>query len=99
MNNGVKDTNNTSEAAFKEVEILLPDHVKGGAFANNAVISHTPEEFVLDFMAIAPTAGAVVSRIFLTPGHTKRLLEALRVNVERYEASFGRIKEDPTKQS
>jgi hypothetical protein len=35
--------------------------------------------------------GKLVSRIILTPGHAKRLLQALHENIRRYEEQFGTI--------
>jgi hypothetical protein len=35
----------------------------------------------------------VKSRVILTPQHAKRLLLALRENVQKYEAQFGKIEE------
>jgi hypothetical protein len=41
------------------------------------IVAHTKEEFILDFMMIAPqTGGSVTSRVILSPGHMKRVLEA-----------------------
>jgi len=33
----------------------------------------------------------VISRIIVTPDHAKRLLAALKENIEKYEAAFGKI--------
>jgi hypothetical protein len=38
----------------------------------------------------------VKSRIILTPQHAKRLLAALKENVQKFEMQFGKIEEDHT---
>jgi hypothetical protein len=35
----------------------------------------------------------VKSRVIITPEHAKRLLSALKDNIDKYEASFGAIKQ------
>ena len=75
----------------KEVQVKFPDHLQGGAYANNMVVSHTKEEFVMDFLMVAPPAGSVTSRVIVSPGHMKRILAALQDNVAKYEKMFGDI--------
>jgi len=75
----------------KEIKISFPEKVQGGVYANNMVVSHTKEEFILDFIMVAPPAGTVTSRVIVSPGHMKRILEALRENISKYERSFGTI--------
>jgi hypothetical protein len=75
----------------KEIKITFPEAVQGGAYANNMVVAHTKEEFILDFLMVAPPAGIVTARVIVSPGHMKRILEALRDNVSKYETSFGAI--------
>jgi hypothetical protein len=75
----------------KEIKISFPEKIQGGAYANNMVVSHTKEEFILDFIMVAPPAGTVTARVIVSPGHMKRVLEALRDNISKYEKSFGTI--------
>ncbi|MEW6173420.1 MAG: DUF3467 domain-containing protein [Bacillota bacterium] len=76
----------------EQIPVSFPEENKGGSYANNMVVQHTKEEFILDFMMIAPPAGKVVARIILSPGHVKRVVEALRDNIGKYENKFGAIK-------
>ena len=78
-------------AGPKEIKISFPEKMQGGVYANNMVVSHTKEEFILDFIMAAPPAGAVTARVIVSPGHMKRILEALRDNVSKYEKTFGTI--------
>jgi hypothetical protein len=53
---------------------------------------HTRDEFVLDFLMVVPPEGAVNARIIVSPGHIKRIFEALKDNISKYEKDFGTIK-------
>jgi Protein of unknown function (DUF3467) len=77
--------------APKEIKISFPPEIQGGVYANNMVVSHTKEEFILDFIMVAPPTGTVTARVIVSPGHMKRVLEALRDNISKYEMSFGTI--------
>jgi hypothetical protein len=55
------------------------------------VVTHTKEEFVMDFLMIMPPSGAVTSRVIVSPSHMKRIVQALQENIQRYEDEFGII--------
>ncbi len=78
-----------------KLNIELPEEVADGIYSNLAIISHSPAEFVVDFIKILPgiPKGKVKARIILTPEHAKRLAKALADNVKKYEETFGPIKE------
>lgn len=77
----------------QQIQISFPEQLKGGVYSNNMIVAHTKEEFILDFMMIAPPMGAVTSRVILSPGHMKRTISALQDNVKKYEEKFGKITE------
>ncbi len=81
-----------------QLNIELSEEVAEGIYSNLAVISHSPTEFVVDFIRIMPNVpkAKVKSRIILTPHHAKRLLKALQENVTKYEAQNGTISENST---
>ena len=86
----------SDEKKRRPIEIKLPEAMAGGVYANNMVVAHTREEFVLDFMTLYnPRAGVVTSRVILSPGHLKRVVRALSENLARYEARFGELSEAP----
>ncbi len=60
-----------------------------------AVITHSPAEFIVDFISMMPglPKAKVVSRIILTPQHAKRLHRALQDNLSKFEAQHGKIQE------
>ena len=72
-------------------EANLPDHIKGGVYSNKVVVTHTKEEFVVDFIMVASSGGAVTSRVILNPAHMKRIVTQLHDDVVKYQDTFGRI--------
>ncbi len=79
----------------QEMNIELPSDIADGIYSNLAVISHSPGEFIVDFITIMPGVpkAKVRSRVILTPQHAKRLLKALETNVKNFEQEHGKIKE------
>jgi len=77
-----------------QINIELDEETAQGIYSNLAVITHSPSEFVVDFVRIMPGApkAKVKSRIILTPEHAKRLMMALQDNIRKYESMHGEIK-------
>lgn len=77
-----------------QINIELSEEVAEGEYANLAMIAHSNTEFVIDFIRMMPGVpkAKVKSRIIITPEHAKRLLYALKENIEKYEGTFGNIK-------
>ncbi|MBL4653696.1 MAG: DUF3467 domain-containing protein [Flavobacteriales bacterium] len=82
----------SEESKTQELQINMPQEVQSGKYANQMLVTHSQEEFVLDFILGTPPAGVVNSRVIVSPGHAKRIANALLENVARYEAQFGEIK-------
>lgn len=84
---------NKNNPPKKEIQIELSPEVAGGNYANLAAIAHTPGEFFLDFIALAPNMpkAKVQTRVIMTPENVKNLLFALRDNIQKYESVFGTI--------
>jgi hypothetical protein len=82
-------------ATTNQLNIELSDSVAEGVYSNLVMISHSPEEFILDFIRVMPGVpqARVKSRIIITPQHAKRLLGALSENIDRYENAHGEIVE------
>lgn len=78
----------------KELKIEVTPEVASGQYSNFAVISHSPNEFFIDFITLAPNMpqAKVQSRIIMSPDNAKNLLSALLENVKNYEATFGEIR-------
>ena len=73
--------------------IKITDEELKGRYSNLLRITHTREEFILDFINVVPPQGVVTSRIVASPGHLKRILRALGQNLKLYEDNFGVIAE------
>jgi len=85
----------TQDPNQNQLNIELPEDVADGTYSNLAIISHSPQEFVIDFIRVMPgmPKAKVKSRVVLTPEHAKRLIKALADNISKYEAQFGPIED------
>ena len=77
-----------------QIKIELDDNIGQGEYANFAVVTHSPAEFVMDYIRVLPgmTKSKVKSRIIMAPMHAKTLMMALQDNIKKYENKFGEIK-------
>lgn len=80
-------------SASPKLQVQIDDDIAQGVYSNLVLLNHTENEFVLDFAFIQPSNGRakVRTRVISSPRHTKRLLQALQKNLERYEERFGTI--------
>jgi len=74
-------------------EIKLADSIPGAEYTNLMQVGHNKEEFQLIFANVLGAGGKVVSKIITSPGHMKRIVSALKDNIEKYEKQFGSIEE------
>jgi hypothetical protein len=79
-----------------QVKIMVPNEIKRGVYCNLLLVSHTKEEFLMDFVLISPSEAVVTSRVIMSPGHMKRTLSALKDNLEKYEKEIGKIEVAPS---
>jgi hypothetical protein len=79
----------------QKIDINLTDEVAQGCYSNLTIITHSDNEFILDFIQMMPgvNKGQVRSRVIMTPTNAKRLLRALTENVGSYESKMGVIDE------
>jgi hypothetical protein len=77
----------------QQIQIEIDEATGRGIYANLALITHSETEFFLDFLLLQPQTPKtrVLSRVISSPAHAKRLLSALKDNIEKYEARFGAI--------
>ena len=77
----------------KSMNIELSPETARGKYSNLAIITHSPSEFIMDFVEILPgmPKPEVQSRIVMSPEHAKRLLMALQDNIQKYEANVRKI--------
>lgn len=78
----------------QQINIELGEKEGEGVYANFAVISHSPSEFVLDFARMLPglPKAKVYARIIMSPYNIKVLARAIEENIRKYEERFGEIK-------
>ena len=77
------------------LNVKISDEELKGRYSNLLRITHTREEFILDFINLVPPQGIVTARIVTSPGHLKRIIGALSANLDRYEQTFGTVDEAP----
>jgi hypothetical protein len=75
----------------RELHIKIPEEILRGVYANQMVVRHSREEFVIDFINVCPPEGIVNARVVVSPGHLKRMVSALSENLSRYEQRFGSV--------
>jgi hypothetical protein len=87
-----------AEPEKNQLSIEIDDVTAQGMYCNLAFITHSEQEFILDFMFLSPQQpkAKVRSRIITSPKHAKRFLSALMDNIQKYESRFGAIKVDTT---
>lgn len=85
------------EKKEQQIQIEIDDLTAQGVYSNLAVISHSPDEFILDFIFIQPQIpkAKVRARVITSPQHIKRFFYALQDNIKKYEEKFGEIKVEP----
>jgi translation initiation factor 2 beta subunit (eIF-2beta)/eIF-5 len=75
----------------KQIQIQASKDELKGVYSNVMQVSHTKEEFVLDFLNIVGSTGVLSSRVILSPSHFKRMIRVLEENLRKYEEHFGKI--------
>ena len=75
------------------LNVKVGDDELKGRYSNLLRVTHTREEFILDFINAIPPQAIVTARIVTSPGHLKRIVRALSENLERYEETHGPIAE------
>lgn len=66
-----------------------------GRYANYFKVGHNAFEFVIDFgqYYLESERAELYTRVITNPCYAKSLFETLRESIERYERTFGAIKE------
>ncbi len=95
MSNKKEEENQDKAQKGNQINIELSEDIAEGVYANLAMIAHSNSEFVIDFIRLMPGVpkAKVKSRVVVTPEHAKRLFLALQDNINKYEQTFGPIKQ------
>ena len=83
------------EKKDQKIDLSISEDVAQGVYSNLAILSHSDNEFFVDFASLSPgiPKAIVRSRIIMNPLNAKRLLRARQDNVSKYEEQFGEIEE------
>lgn len=79
----------------QKLGVKISDQVHQGVYANQMVVAHSQYEFVLDFLVTFPPGPQVVTRVVTSPGHMKRMVQALEDNLRQYEEKYGSVEPSP----
>ena len=81
----------------RQIKVEQPKDLSA-TYANLVMISHSPQEYIFDFIQMLPphARAKIEERIVMSPTHAKLFLRALQDNIEKYEARFGEINVPPT---
>jgi len=74
----------------KQIQIKAKDEDLKGVYSNLMIVSHTKEEFCLDFVNTF-NPPILTSRVLMSPAHLKRMIKALEENMKKYEEQFGEV--------
>ncbi len=77
----------------RKIKIKTSDETLKGRHTNFMQVSHSKEEFVLDFFLLHPPVGQMLARFVTSPGHAKRIATAIMENIKQYEQKFEKVKE------
>ena len=77
----------------KQIKLNFDKDDLKGRYSNLMNVTHSKEEFVLDFFNVFPPVGQSVARVVVSPGHMKRMLKVLESNLKNYEKNFSNIEE------
>ena len=85
--------NPMSDSEPIEIQITGEHEMRGGIWANFAMVSHSPHEFTIDFVRLDyvtknPTQGIIVQRVNMSPLFVEQLIGALRENLEKFAKSM-----------
>ena len=84
---------NTPEQAM--VQVSADMEVLRGRYANSIRVLVQQEDFVLDFLASAGDQITLVSRVYITPHHAKRLHDVLRGQLSLYRKKTQSLRVNP----
>lgn len=84
----------------QQIPIITSDAMSRGQYSNSMLVTHSREEFLIDWLLNSPTGAHLVSRVIVSPGHMRRIIDALTENLHKYESRFGPVRAaEPTDRS
>ncbi len=76
-----------------QIQIMTGDDLSRGRYSNSMMVSHSADEFMIDWLLNSPNGAHLLSRIIVSPAHVKRIISALQENLDGYEKQFGPVRE------
>ncbi len=76
----------------QHIKINTGDEISRGHYSNLMLASHSPDEFILDWLLNSPNGPHLVARIIISPATLKRTIETLSLSLKQYEDKFGAVK-------
>lgn len=80
------------EAKEQKRQIKIADNIPGAEYANAMQINHNKDEMQIMYLNVMGVSGKVTGKIITSPGHFKRMINAMQDNLKKYEESFGEVK-------
>ena len=77
----------------QQIQIVTGDEMSRGRYSNSMMVSHSSDEFILDWLLNSPNGAHLVSRVIVSPAHIKRIINALKENLDNYQKQFGDVRE------
>jgi len=75
-----------------QIQITTGDEMSRGRYSNTMLVSHSAEEFMMEWLLSSPSGTHLVSRVIVSPGHVRRIIAALTENLDKYENRFGPVR-------
>ncbi len=85
-------SNEKPPESARQIQIITGDEMARGRYSNNMAVSHSPEEFIIEWLLNSPSGTHLVSRVIVSPGHMKRIIAALSDNLQKYETKYGPVR-------
>ena len=92
--NGEQDLDDGGSVTLRPVSALVPEHVSRGVFSTGVIAITGNTEFVLDFVLTIGTPSTVVSRVVCTHDVLRRIVAAIRRNVESFTGRVGALESE-----
>jgi len=87
--NGEQNIGDDGSVTLRPVSAVVPEHVSRGVFSTGVIAITGNTEFVLDFVLTIGTPSTVVSRVICTHDVLRRIVAAIRRNVESFTDRVG----------
>lgn len=85
-------SNEKPPESARQIQVIAGDEMARGRYSNNMAVSHSAEEFIIDWLLNSLSGTHLVSRVIVSPAHMKRIVDALSDNMRKYESKFGPVR-------